>query len=100
MQEVLKILGHQSDLKHGQKIFAAYMEGGKNKSKVPKEIADMIEEYFEKNIEKHSSNDTMKQGLIGGGKQSAIRKHTHQRTANMSSSEYARAKDLCKKIRN
>ena len=77
--------------------FAAYMEGGKNKSKVPKEIADMIEEYFEKNIEKHSSNDTMKQGLIGGGKQSAIRKHTHQRTANMSSSEYARAKDLWQK---
>lgn len=42
----------------------------------------------------------MKQGLIGGGKQSAIRKHTHQRTANMSSSEYARAKDLWQKIRN
>lgn len=26
--------------------FAAYMDGGKNKAKVPKEVADMIEEFF------------------------------------------------------
>ena len=39
--------------------FAAYMDGGKNKEKVPAEIAEMIENYFKK-----SASSSIKSGII------------------------------------
>lgn len=46
--------------------FAAYMEGGKNKGKVPKEISGLIEDYFSKSVEKSNSSDIMKSGAKRG----------------------------------
>lgn len=46
--------------------FAAYMDGGTNKVKVPKEISDMIENYFKESIAKASGS-----GIIKARKESA-----------------------------
>ena len=40
--------------------FAAYMDGGTNKVKVPKEISDMIENYFKESIAKASGSGIIK----------------------------------------
>lgn len=40
--------------------FSAYMDGGKNKAKVPKEIADMIEGYFKESIAKRHGSDIIR----------------------------------------
>ena len=46
--------------------FAAYMDGGTNKVKVPKEISDMIENYFKESVAKASGS-----GIIKARKESA-----------------------------
>ena len=40
--------------------FAAYMDGGTNKVKVPKEISDMIENYFKESVAKASGSGIIK----------------------------------------
>lgn len=40
--------------------FAAYMDGGTNKEKVPKEISDMIDGYFKESIAKSSDSGIIK----------------------------------------
>ena len=48
--------------------FAAYMDGGTNKVKVPKEISDMIENYFKESVAKASGSGIIKSGAVSGAR--------------------------------
>lgn len=48
--------------------FAAYMDRGANKGKVPKEISDMIENYFKESVAKASGSGIIKSGAVSGAR--------------------------------